>query len=87
MNQQLDNYIKRAKGAKMSDAQIKQDLSKAGWPEKDVEQALSAGGKKSKGLVWLIILIIIIILAAAGYAAYWYNLLPDYVWPTNWGIF
>jgi hypothetical protein len=87
MNQQLDNYIKQAKRAKMTDGQIKQDLSKAGWPEKDVEQALSAGGKKSKSSAWLIVLVIIIVLAAAGYAAWWYNLLPDYVWPSNWGIF
>ncbi len=91
MNQQLDNYIKQAKRAKMTDGQIKQDLSKAGWPENDVKQALSAGSKngpkKSKRLVWLIILIIIVVLAAAGYVAWRYNLLPDYVWPTNWGIF
>lgn len=38
MNQDLQDYIKKARGAGMNDGQIKQELLKAGWQEQDINQ-------------------------------------------------
>ena len=41
MNQQLQDYIKQSKATGMSDEQIRQELSKVGWPDKDIEEAIN----------------------------------------------
>ncbi|MFH1129159.1 MAG: hypothetical protein V1686_00265 [Patescibacteria group bacterium] len=41
MNQELQDYIKKARVAGMNDGQIKQELLKVGWQEQDINQEFS----------------------------------------------
>ncbi len=48
MNQELLDYIKKAKEARQSDEQIKEGLLKAGWKDADISEVLSSASKASK---------------------------------------
>lgn len=82
MNQELQDYIKKAKENGLGDEQIKQELLKAGWQEQDINLALSesrsfqvpnpesyseeAGRKKPSKLATIILVVAPIILIIAG---------------------
>ena len=68
MNQELQDYIKKAHEAGMTDEQIKQELSKAGWQQADINAELPKSAKKSKKIFLIIgIIVFIIIIGVLGY--------------------
>jgi len=75
MNKELAEYIKSARAAAMTDAQIRQELLKVGWQVADIEDefgAINAKVKKSmnpalKTIIYLLFIILLMGSAAAGF--------------------
>src|SRR3989338_9907461 len=84
-NQQLQDYIKQARQAKMSDDEIKKNLLEAGWKESDFISILSMGLRQKKSLLAifkdnkiLFSAIIFLIIAGIGAAVYMTGFSDEY---------
>lgn len=69
MNEQLQDYIKKSKEAGFNDDQIRQELLKAGWQEKDINKNFR---KKSNLFSIIIIVLIVVAIGGGAFAAYNY---------------
>lgn len=77
MNQELQNHIKQARETGLNNEQIKQELLRAGWKERDINQSFTPTPPKKKfGLsvrtITLIVVASVIVFGTAGYGAYQY---------------
>lgn len=75
-NQQLLDYIQKARHAKMSDEEIKSELKNAGWKDEQVAEGFEDPKKSIRDLKKMLVLkigivsIIAIVLGAGAYAGY-----------------
>ena len=86
-NQQLIDYIKQAQTAKQTEEQIRTALLNAGWPEKDVNDALASlfstaqltivnTSKFNKPIIIVTFLVTVLFIVSGGFAYYFYVYKP-----------